>query len=107
MKTQDKVNAARSVLPRCVFDAAACAQGLMSLREWSYKYDDVRKTYSKEPDHNWASHGADAFCYGAAMLRDYVPEQPSAPQPMVAIQSFTLDKLWADRGHSGSRNRIS
>jgi hypothetical protein len=108
MKTQDKVNAARSVLPRCTFDAAACAQGLMSLREWSFKYDDVRKTYSREPDHNWASHGADAFCYGAAMLRDYVPEEPRAAQPTVAIQSFQLDKLWADRENDAhSRNRIS
>ena len=96
MKTQDKVNAARSVLPKCRFDAAACAQGLLGLREWSYKYDDERKIYSKEPDHNWASHPADAFCYGAAMLRDFIPKVQSAPRPQVAAAGFTLEQLFRD-----------
>jgi len=106
MKTQDKVNAARSVLPRCVFDAAACAPGILALREWSFKYDDERKTYSREPDHNWASHAADAFCYGAAMLRDFVPEAPRIAVPEVAIQSFQLNQLFADRERVGPNRRI-
>jgi hypothetical protein len=108
MKSQDKINAARSVLSRCDFDAAACAQGILTLQEWSYKYDEERKTFSKEPDHNWASHGADAFCYGAAMLNEYVqPEERPAP-PLVALQSFTLEKLWDDHAvDAQGRRRIS
>lgn len=94
LKTQDKVNAGRSVLPRCEFDATACAPGLLALREWAFKWDDERKTFSREPDHNWASHAADAFCYGAAMLRDFIAPPKREAQPRVAIQSFKLDDLW-------------
>jgi phage terminase large subunit len=104
LKTQDKVNAARSVLPKCVFDAAACAQGILALREWSYKWDDERRTFSKEPDHNWASHAADAFCYGAAMLRDHEPIAKAKAQPKVAVQSFNLEQLWADNERTSSYN---
>ena len=106
MKTQDKINAARSVLPRCRFDAAACAQGIIALREWSFKYDEERKTFSKEPDHNFASHGADAFCYGAAMLRDYVPERVRVEPDPVAMKNFNLQKLFADHERFTPNRRI-
>lgn len=108
MKSADKVNAARSILPRCVFDAAACAPGVLALREWSYKWDDDRRTYSKEPDHNWASHAADAFCYGAAMLRDHEPvaAPKQVPADIPAASQFTLDQLFIDRERFGTRNRI-
>jgi hypothetical protein len=102
MRTQDKVNAARSVLPRCRFAAAECAQGLLGLREWSFKYNDETKTWSKEPDHNWASHPSDAFCYGAAMLRDHMPKPQPKQQPRVAGSSFTLDQLFADNERARS-----
>ena len=107
MKAQDKVNAGRRMLPRCVFDAAACAPGILGLREWSYKWDDERRTFSKEPDHNWASHPADAFCYGASMLMELAPAaEPALPPPIVAAQSFSLERLWADRERFGQRNRM-
>ena len=107
MRTQDKINAARSVLPRCRFDAGACAQGLLGLREWAFKYDDERKTYSKEPEHNWASHPADAFCYGAAMLRDFVPKElPKQRIATGAHETFSLEQLWQDRERGQRHERI-
>lgn len=109
LKAQDKINAARSVLPRCVFDAANCAQGILALREWSFKWDEERRTYSREPDHNWASHAADAFCYGAAMLRDHeaVPAPKGVPADIPAASQFTLEQLYLDRqSFASSRNRI-
>ena len=107
MRDQDKVNAGRSMVPRCVFDAAACAQGILALRDWSFKWNDERRTYSTTPDHNWASHAADAFCYGAAMLRDHepVPAQKPAPLPQAAA-NFTLDQLFIERERYGTRRRI-
>jgi phage terminase large subunit len=96
MKTQDKVNAARSILPRCKFDAAACAQGILALREWSFKFNDETRTYSREPDHNWASHAADAFCYAAAMLREASPPVRAPVAPRAASSSFNLDQLFGD-----------
>jgi hypothetical protein len=96
---QDRINAARSVLPSCRFDAAACAQGLAALREWSFKYDEERRCYSAEPDHNWASHGADGFTYGAMVMRERVHVAPK-PAPTYAVPmsySFNLEQLWAER----------
>jgi phage terminase large subunit len=108
MRSQDKINAARSVLRRCEFDAAACAQGLLALREWSFKWSDERRAYSREPDHNWASHGADAFCYGAASLADFVPDKPVAPDPTtlaIPAAQFSLDQLFIDRERFGANRR--
>jgi phage terminase large subunit len=107
MRDQDKINAARSTLPKCVFDAAACAPGLLALREWSFKWSDDRRTYSTAPDHNWASHAADAFCYGAAMLRDHVATKLPPALPTVAAETFKLNDLWADRERFNQRNRLT
>jgi hypothetical protein len=96
---QDRINAARHVLPSCRFDAAACAQGIAALREWSFKYDEERRCYSAEPDHNWASHGADGFTYGAMVMQQYAKPVPKAALPYAVpmTYSFNLEDLWADR----------
>jgi len=52
---------AREILPFCYFDEKKCARGLSALEGYSAKYDEDRKTLLKSPDHNWTSHGADAF----------------------------------------------
>ena len=95
---QDRINAARTLLPRCTFDGIECAQGLLALRDWSFKWDEDRKTYGREPDHNWASHGADAFTYGAQMMREYVKPvmQADAIYAAPMDKRFTLDKMWED-----------
>ena len=97
----DRINAARSVMPRCRFARSACAKGLQMLRDWAFKYDEERKTFSREPDHNYASHGGDAFSYGATMVADFVAA-PAAENRYRDIGSpahytFTLDQLYEDR----------
>lgn len=98
-KIADRINAARHILPVCRFDAAACAQGLAALRQWSFKYDEERRCYGSEPDHDWSSHGADAFSYAAMVLSERA--KPKAKGPVVyavpVSGSFSLDQLWADR----------
>jgi hypothetical protein len=71
-KLQDRINAARSILPHCTFHPDACARGLEALRAWSFKWDEDRKVFSSEPLHDWSSHGSDAFSYGAQMVRELV-----------------------------------
>jgi hypothetical protein len=97
----DRINAARSVMPRCRFNRRRCAKGLQMLRDWGFKYDEERKTFSREPDHNYASHGGDAFSYGATMVADFV-STPRAQdryrdigQP--ANYAFSLEQLYEDR----------
>lgn len=57
------INAARALFSRVHFHAVNCELGVRCLKEYKKKWDDVRKCYSPEPQHNWASHGADAFRY--------------------------------------------
>jgi hypothetical protein len=91
----DRINAARLVIPRCRFNPDACPRGLEALRSWSFKYDEERKIFSAEPDHNWASHGGDAFSYGAQMVRELVREEGRKAERTFdgSFYPFTLDEL--------------
>jgi phage terminase large subunit len=94
-KLQDRINAARAVLSRCSFHADNCARGLEALRAWSFKWDDERKIFSTEPDHDWASHGADAFSYGAQVVRELIRDDlPEAKKVFDGrFYPFSLDEL--------------
>jgi len=72
------INAARTLFPRCYFDAAKCADGLQALRHYQYKVDPNTGQRSAEPLHNWASHGADAFRYLAVAITE--PRGKSQPR---------------------------
>lgn len=91
----DRVNAARVVIRNAHFNASACQRGLEMLRAWSFKYSEESKTFSREPDHNYASHCGDAFSYGALVLREDSPRPAPVPQttPQGAHLVFTLDML--------------
>lgn len=92
----DSINAGRMMLRRLrISSAEVCEPFLTALRAYAYKYDDDTKTFSSEPDHNWASHTADAFMEGAARMIDFEP----APAPKTIIvppidKSFSLEQLW-------------
>jgi len=106
----DRINAARVVAPKCRWNRTKCKLGLAGLREWVYKYDDERKAYSKEPEHNWASHPGDGFSYGAQVMRDYVaPPQPRTAEKEIkkAQQPLTFnDIIRMDERKSRQRTRI-
>lgn len=55
------IQAVRRAFPSAWFDGERCAKGLKCLRAYRYEWDDDRKVWSKEPCHDWASHGSDAF----------------------------------------------
>lgn len=65
----DRVNAVRSLIPRCWFDDEKCGDGLHALREYMKKRKEGETgpkgepIFLDEPLHNWASHPADAFGY--------------------------------------------
>ena len=99
-RVQDRVNAARMVIPRSTFNVNACARGLEALRAWSFRFDDERKMFSREPDHDWASHGSDAFSYGAQVVAENIaPAEDRADALHIgpANYAFNLDELHADR----------
>jgi phage terminase large subunit len=57
------VNAGRKTIPFARFDGKRCAQGLESLRSYRTEWDEKARAFRKTPEHNWASHGADAWRY--------------------------------------------
>jgi hypothetical protein len=97
-KIADRVNAARVVIRKCRFSPQAMG-GIKALRSWSFKYDAERKSFSAEPDHDWASHGGDGFSYGAQVVMQGVKAQAKpAPRDVgkPAHYAFCLDDLADD-----------
>lgn len=52
--------ALRKTLPRCWFNEDRCEKGIEALRSYHYKYNEELKIFSKDPVHDWSSHGSDA-----------------------------------------------
>jgi hypothetical protein len=65
----DGINAVRTLLPICRFDAERCAEGLRALRAYQRNWNDSTRRFESRPLHDWSSHAADAFRYGALTVR--------------------------------------
>lgn len=59
------IKATRLLFPRTVFDAKKCAVGLEALTNYRYDWDVDKRVLSRNPVHDWASHGSDAYRTGA------------------------------------------
>lgn len=71
-----RIEAARRLLPSCRFDETKCAAGLEALGAYHERQDEKRDI-GLGPEHDWSSHGADAFgmaCLTFETLRDQVRE---------------------------------
>ena len=89
------ITAGQVVLRKCWFNARTCKQGLAALRSWAYRYDEVRRQYSKEPVDDWAADGADAFCEGAKVMRERVIDTPK-PTPNQIVKRMVSHKMTLD-----------
>lgn len=75
----DQINAARTVFPRCYFDADKCADGLNALRRYRYGVNPESGQFSREPLHDDSSHAADAFLGFAMAMTDGADDGWSRP----------------------------
>ena len=55
-----RIEAARRLLPSCYFNAETCEGGLAALG-WYHEKRDEQRGIGLGPEHDWSSHGADAF----------------------------------------------
>jgi phage terminase large subunit len=86
----DGINAARTVFRQCWFDAEKCKTGLRALAH--YRYGETQAGLaSREPVHDWASHGADAFRYFAVAIQTPQRQQQQARADYESIDS---DDMW-------------
>ena len=51
----------RTMFPRLWFDSGACEAGIAALRSYHQEYDERRNVFLPHPEHDWATHGADAL----------------------------------------------
>jgi hypothetical protein len=69
IKIFDGINAVRSILPTCKFDAKKCEKGLESLFHYRSEINEMLGVAQQRPVHDKHSHAADAFRYLALGLR--------------------------------------
>lgn len=65
---QDGIDKSRALIRKAYFDKERCARGLECLENYQYKRDERTKSYGRQPVHNWASNGSDAFRTAAVTL---------------------------------------
>lgn len=106
---QEGIQAARATFPHCVFQKTRTAKGVEALQAYHRVWDDEKKVFSHEPDHDWASHGADAFRYlslewkrptvakSDAPLMDRLQAQSITAQTFGAMKQSHLSKRKSQR----------
>ncbi len=99
---QERIQAARSVLPRCYFDKLKCKDGIRALRNYRREYDDARGCYKRTPLHDRASHGSDAF---GMFAYNYLADNPAVTKQPV-YRNPTLDEIFAAQGSGMRESRI-
>jgi len=77
-----RVEAARSVIPKCYFDAENCKTGIKALENYRKEYDEPNKVFKNNPVHDWASNGSDAF---GTMSEQYKPFVDRGARQTMAI----------------------
>lgn len=77
----DQVQAARLLLPRCVFDRRKCAAGIDALKNARREVDEKRRILRPKMLHDWASHGAKSFMYLALGLKQPGKRQAKLTYP--------------------------
>lgn len=69
LSVDDGIQAVRSTMAVCYFDEQKCEDGLDALAQYHREWNEDMKVWKSRPEHDWASHGADAFRYYAVGSR--------------------------------------
>jgi phage terminase large subunit len=79
----DGISAVRTMFPRLLFDAQGCERGIEALRSYHHEWDEQRRVFRDQPEHDWASHGSDALRTLATSLTqvDKIEKQWQGKQP--------------------------
>lgn len=100
----DGIAASRLIFRDVWFHEERCSEGIRALKSYHRKYDEDKKAYSDEPEHDWASHYADAFrCFAMkaerkSLKQKFTKEQLLEAERLVRARgmhyNFTLEDLW-------------
>lgn len=103
------IQAARWLLQQPVRVHPRCSEGLDAIKAYHYAWDEDSKVFSNLPEHDWSSHGSDAFRGLALVVRRSEaltrPPKRDAPVPYapVTVRTPSLDEAW--KAHDRRRRR--
>ena len=60
----ERVSIARTAFARCFFDETNCKHGLEALAVSRSKWDENKRAFVSDEEHDWSSHASAAFQYG-------------------------------------------
>ena len=101
LEIQDGIQAVRNVLGRCWFDKIKCERGLSALRSYHKEWDEDNQVFKNRPDHDWSSHGSDAFRTFGVGFRELLPTPPATVHKISSdpyTQSSHIDSSNIDGG---------
>lgn len=116
MAVQHGIDAGRHMLQRAYFDMKHTESGLDALRSYRRQWNELAKSFSDTPYHDWASNGADAWRYLALVAQKSVA-MPTEQPPMTHLpdgvrmghqsagQGYSLNQLFEDRDNA-RRGRV-
>ncbi len=105
---EDGIEASRSILVRCWFDAEKCDRGIKALKNYHKEWDEVNMVYKDKPKHDWSSHGSDSFRYlavGFINNLDDANSYVSAPTIGAPTQPLAIGGIDVNQGIDAILNR--
>jgi phage terminase large subunit len=81
-----RIEAVRRILPQCWFNEPKCSGGLEALG-WYHEKRDENRNIGLGPDHDWSSHGSDAFGLMAIVAEDIFDEVNRRKSPAPSYTS--------------------
>lgn len=108
---QHGIDAVRFILPNCWIDQENCSEGIEALRAYRRTYNEVTKSFSPRPAHDWSSHGSDAFRYLALVAKERIKtkglSEVLSGERIYQPPPLTLNDLFEDRERvNWNRGRI-
>jgi len=107
-KLDDGINAAKMTLRISKFNATRCAVGIEALRQYRQEWNEKARVFRDNPEHDWASHGADGFRYLAMAWKMIRKEVPPEPAPLfIPTRELTIaDYVKFGNERSEKRERV-
>lgn len=101
----NQIAALRKALPRMWFDQDRAKEVIKSLKNYRYKYDEVKRIFSHEPMHDQYSHAIDALeIVGLTNLA--VINSPPTPKPRFLHEISADELFWGTESAKVGVNRI-
>jgi len=93
---QDGISAVRKILPICHFSSKT-EDGVEALRAYKRSFDDERKVFSDHPQHDWSSHGSDAFRYLCLVAKEISASSEETKKVVEPNDHLRLALLFEER----------